>query len=466
MADRKIISTKKQLEDFIKDASERDEAKPKNGEPGLFFLKLKRGGAWRLRYTDAHRNRRTFTIADHSTSPTEASQLAAAWKEKIKRGDDPFTLKEKEAEQRREEDQVTQQRRYLQTRTFFTDIYTPALIHHAGTKAAQTTCNIIRMEFAHLFDRDMDTLTVHDVRSWENARREEGISRATLQRNYAAFKAMLSYAAGKKKGHVNDHPILQNNPLKDVHLTKPSAEERQTLSMREQELKRSRDLLSAETLKQIQEGLNALDKNKREGRRNSRAHGKPHLPDLDNVAFAHWFVPFAHVARLTGMRPGDILKLQWQNIQTSIRTRGQVLSFRPSKTKHNEKPVDVNFPIVGELLEVLTSWQAQQNNPKSGPVFPAKSGKIMNDKVYHRHWHEVKRLGGVDPDLDFYSFRHNFISDKVARGWPLLRIAKLVGHKDAGMIAEHYFHDDTDDLADLLAAIEGDTMTERKEASA
>jgi integrase len=277
---------------------------------------------------------------------------------------------------------------------------------------------------------------------------------------------MLSYAAGKKKGHVNDHPILEQNPLKDVHLTKPSADERQKLAVREMELQRSRDLLPAETLQKIQHGLDLFDESKRAGRRNSRAHGKPHLADLDGVAYAHWFVPFAHIARLTGMRPGDVIKLHWQNIQTNIRARAQVLSFRPSKTKHHEKPIDVTFPIVGELQDVLNAWHNQQGKPKSGAVFPSRSGEVMNDKAYQRHWREVKKLAGLDANLDFYSFRHNFISDKVSRGWPLLRIAKLVGHKDASMIAAHYFHDDTDDLAELLAAIEAPQPQNGQEASA
>jgi integrase len=59
-------------------------------------------------------------------------------------------------------------------------------------------------------------------------------------------------------------------------------------------------------------------------------------------------------------------------------------------------------------------------------------------------------LGGVDPDLHFYSLRHHFISALVASGAPLLAVAKLVGHKSATMIEQHYGHLAQSTAADLM----------------
>ena len=54
-------------------------------------------------------------------------------------------------------------------------------------------------------------------------------------------------------------------------------------------------------------------------------------------------------------------------------------------------------------------------------------------------------------NLDFYSFRHNFISELVARGVPVLTIAGLVGHKDGSMIAANYLRHDENDIASILS---------------
>lgn len=457
MASHSKITINK-LNKFINEADDRQQLH--SHIAGLFFIKLKKGGAWRLRYTDATGKRRTATLADHNTKPTEAEDIATEWKTQIKQGKDPLAAKEGKRQERKAQ-------KHLNTGIFFEQIYTPALIKHAGEKSAKNTTNIIRREFGHLFDRDMDKLTAQDVREWENKRKAGGATRALLQRNYAAFKAMLNYAAGKKRNHLNDHPIIPDSPLKDVTLEQMSHDERQAQNERDRELQNTRDLLPPETMAKLANGLELFDQQTRAKRRHSRKRGKPHLQCLDDVAYSHWFVPFTHIARLTGMRPGDILTIKWQDIQTSIKTRSEVLTFKPNKTKHHDNAAQVTIPITGQLADVIGAWRSQQGNPKSGFIFPSKAnGKAMNKKAYHRHWAEVKRLADVDPELHFYSFRHNLISDLVGRGVPLLRIAKLVGHKDASMIAEHYFHEDVDDLGDILAATGENWDTPKEEASA
>jgi hypothetical protein len=43
---------------------------------GFHFIKLKAGGAWRLRYTDLSSKRRTAVIADASIKPVVAAGIA------------------------------------------------------------------------------------------------------------------------------------------------------------------------------------------------------------------------------------------------------------------------------------------------------------------------------------------------------------------------------------------------------
>ena len=60
-------------------------------------------------------------------------------------------------------------------------------------------------------------------------------------------------------------------------------------------------------------------------------------------------------------------------------------------------------------------------------------------------------MGGAPEDLNFYCFRHNFISQLVLQGAPVLAIARLVGHKDGTMISRNYFHLGNQDAADIVA---------------
>lgn len=436
--------TVNKLNTFIKTAKDREQLT--TSVPGLVFMKLKGGGSWRLRYTDSAGNRRVATLADHHTKPMIAEELANEWRVKIKQGQDPLQVKES-ARQASEADQ------YSKLGIFFNEIYRPALIKHGGIKSAKNNCGIIERDFGHLFDRDMAKLNAQDIRQWENKRKASGASPGLIRRNYAAFKALLNYAAGKKRNHANDHPILSVNPLADVALSQMSHDERQSQSDRQQELQQQRDLIPPATMAALMSGLDQFDQTTREKRRSSREHGKGYLQDLSGAVYAHWFIPFMHIARLTGMRPGDILTLQWQSVQTSIKTRSEVLVFRPNKTKHHNNAIQVTIPLTGQLAAVINTWRNQQGSPSSGFMFESKvSGKAMATSAYQRHWKAVKKLAGVDENLHFYSFRHNLISELVGRGVPLLRIAKLVGHKDTSMIAEHYFHEDVSDLGEILEA--------------
>ena len=297
----------------------------------------------------------------------------------------------------------------------------------------------------------MSDITGADILNWYNARREAGIMRSTLVRDYGAFKAMLNYASRSSDG--TSPPILSDNPIKNYSLPALTIHEQDAQEQHNAELEAKRDIISYEDRHRIDIGLILYADKIRDQRRSSRRHGKPQLQNLDAVAYPHWFIPFCHIARLTGMRPADIYSLKWENIQYN-RFNGQTsLVFTPSKTRKAENSRKVKFPLAGELKQVIQAWREQQGNPESGLLFRSeRTGGKLEKKAHGTHWKQVKELGGVQADLDFYSFRHNFISELVSKGVPVLTIAGLVGHKDGSMIAANYQRHTEQDGARIIAA--------------
>jgi integrase len=408
---------------------------------GFFYLKLNGGNVWRLRYTDVTGTRRTATIADGHTKPELAARIAADWRQKLRDGIDPLGLKQQKADELRAEEQRRKAAVYLNVGVFFEQIYTPYKLAHA--RGGKQTLWIIKKYFSHLFERDMVSLTKADIKAWQIARRKKGIKRETLIRDYGAFKAMLNYAVKED--------FLVSNPIKDVTLEKKTEAERDADREHEEALNLKRDLLTAQERAQISTGVELFAEQIRAQRRSSILHGKKDLPDLDAVTYPHWFIPFCHIARLTGLRPSDIFSLRWSDIRRNFQNRGNVIDVTPNKTRHHNHPARIEFPIVGELVEVLDKLREQQGSPQSGLLFPSgRTTSSMERKSYLNHWRVVKELAGIRPDIDFYSFRHNFISGLVQRGIPILKIAYLVGHKDGAMIARNYCHHDMDDLAGIV----------------
>lgn len=429
---------------------------------GFFYLKLSSGGTWRLRYTDLLGKRRTATIADANIKPNQAAQEAISWKAKLRDGIDPLSHKEELAQIQREEEQLKAANVYLTVGAFFDAIYSPHKLDNYRYGAG--TLKVIKHNFEHLFNRDMDKLNSADILQWYNKRRAKGIKRSTLVRDFGAFKAMLNYAAQPLKG-VSE-PILKVNPIKSLTLPALTIKEQDELEAHNEKLSHQRDIFSSEVKQQIHKGLTLYADKLKEQRRSSIAHGKSHLVNLDNLNYPHWFIPFCHIARLTGMRPADIYNLKWENLLFNQFNDQTTLTFTPSKTKKAENSRKVKFPVTGELKFVFDSWAAQQEQAKHGLIFKSdRTNKSLERKAHLRHWKHVKALGGVPESLDFYSFRHNFISELVARGVPVLTIAGLVGHKDGSMIAANYLRHDEQDMASHLMSLEkswNDTNKEKK----
>ncbi|WP_339857967.1 tyrosine-type recombinase/integrase [Pseudohongiella acticola] len=439
--------------------------------PGLFAIKLKTGLSWRYRYRDIDGKRVVDTIAGGGTKPEQAAAIAEEIRAQLKKSISPRLEKARRDQEEAELKAKAQANEFQTLGAFLAEIYIPHLNKRAGAPKAEwknkshpTTQNI-KSNFAHLFDYSMNSVTPAHIRQWETDRSD--IKRPTKARALAALKGMLSYAAGKKKGDPNPAPVIDANPLQGVTLSPETAAEREAEAIASEGQDQARQLLTASDVKKVRKGLELLGKKIRTQRERSRKHGKPELPSLLSVKYPHWFIPFCEIARLTGMRPGDIARLRWTNIVTLARIKGDALKFKPHKTLHHANPIEVTFPITGELEQVLTDWRKQNGDPKTGLVFPSKRIDTHMDKnAYQRHWIEVKKLGDLPAELQFYSFRHSFISDRVNAGWPLLRLAKLVGHKTTDMIAHNYFRDDLEELAGALREMDRRTQRATREASA
>ncbi|SDB02744.1 Site-specific recombinase XerD [Pseudidiomarina indica] len=435
---------------FAKTASERQQLSCKVIK-GFHLLRLKCVSSWRYRYTDAAGKRKTLTIGEYpALKPQEAAQIALEWRVGITKGEaDPIAKRQAIAAQKRAQEQLQAQRENLKLGRFF-EHYSKVL------KDSPDVLGKISLAFSFLFERDMDMITPHDIDKWYQEKREAGLKRSTLVGYFGALKAMLNYAAGTKKGQSNHEPVLTVNPLAGYTLPQLTKEERKALRQEDNKMMAMRDIFSPEVKAAILKGLDSYAEELRAKRRRSlRLAKNQHLPSLDDVAFPHWFIPFTQIAMMTGMRPGDIYALRWENLDHNPFNGKYTLIYTPKKTEHKgDDPIKVIFNLGTQhpLIDTLTTWRKQQGNPKTGLIFPSErvSGE-MDRKAHLKHWKHVKELGGVPDGLQFYSFRHNFISDLVRKGKSPELIRKLVGHADTSMITKNYMRTDDHDMEALTA---------------
>lgn len=151
----------------------------------------------------------------------------------------------------------------------------------------------------------------------------------------------------------------------------------------------------------------------------------------------HWFYTFTLLALHTGLRPGDLLSLTWQELNVNFKRLVKV----PEKTRHHSNPTKIIMDLTEQTIADIKPWWELQGKPNAGLVFKSpRTGLRISRGGYRKAWSKMKNQAGLDEKLDFYALRHDFISRLVAAGVPLLTVARLAGHKSAKMIEQHYGH--------------------------
>lgn len=398
--------------------------------PGFHLIKLAKGGAWRYRYTDTTGKRRAVTIGKYPLlTPDAAAQEVRKW---IKDEADPLRDKQEKAAQRLTATQIAERR---VMRAYLEGGYADHMAAW-GYRAAKDASNRLHKHFDHLMTSDMAQIKKADIDEWVREARKS-VTHTTIVRVLGILQTMLNQA-------VRDE-VLESNPLTDYEL--PAKRQEEVEREASDPGKAKRRAMSDDEQAAILRGLELLAEETRAQRRNSRAHGKPDLPDFDNMPHPHWFIPFCLLALHTGLAPSDLYPLTWEQLNVHF---GMIQKPR-HKTLHlmrrgSAQPAQLNIRMNTEIQQVMKDWHRDHlaaigTKDGKGLVFPSARGARQRDSKSHLpHWERVKALGGVTDDLDFYGLRHNFISRLVMAGVPLLVVAKLVGHKSAAMIERHYHH--------------------------
>ncbi len=395
--------------------------------PGFHLFKRERGCAWRYRYTNAEGKRKVHTFGKYpGMIPNEAAAIALEWYQ-----EDADPQAEKAARRQERQQAFTDSNRRV-LRTYLEGDYSR---HMETWKPRNASDNKLRFKnrFPEFLDRDMTSLSKHDINEWQTRMEKRGLAHSSVRRSYAALKALLNQA-------VSDD-LIDANPLAGHRLrgAPHTEQERQKVDPEKQQ----RRLLTAKEMQGILTGLDLFAEEVREQRRNSRKHGKPNLPDLDAVAYPHWFIPFCNLALATGWRPGDLYTLEWGHVDLKFKKRlyKEAEKSRALAARRNRHATVLDTPLPQSTLDMLKKWHHQQGKPDTGLVFPSpRTGGQLDAQAHRKPWESVKEHGKLPEELVFYSLRHHAISAMVAAGVPLLTVARLVGHRDTAMIEKHYGH--------------------------
>ena len=136
---------------------------------------------------------------------------------------------------------------------------------------------------------------------------------------------------------------------------------------------------------------------------------------------------FVMMALTTGARAGELLQLEWHDIDF---IRGTAILLN---TKNGERR---SIPVCGEVGELLKKRRG------IGLVFPSKSGNAVFE--YSKPFTKAVQAAGI-ASFRFHDCRHTAASYLAQNGWNELAIADVLGHKTLAMVKRysHLIKEDT-----------------------
>lgn len=145
--------------------------------------------------------------------------------------------------------------------------------------------------------------------------------------------------------------------------------------------------------------------------------------------------PMILFAAYTGLRPGELYGLEWDDIDLAAGVVTVNRQFN-QRTRVVTPPKWGSARTVPLLPQAATAFDRVARTPAPW-VFSTPQGKRFSGRVQSYYWRPVRNR--LDAGWDFYCLRHAFGTHLAHMGVDAYSIAKVMGHSDGGQTAlRHY----------------------------
>ncbi len=183
-------------------------------------------------------------------------------------------------------------------------------------------------------------------------------------------------------------------------------------------------------------------------------------PDEVRVLLKHADEPWRvllHMAIATGLRQGELLGLQWCDIdwnsqQVHVRQQFSKGRFSELKTRRSRRRV----PLTDDLIAELKCWRLACPKGERDLVFPHISGGPLDHGILLRSGFYPALRRAKLRRIRFHDLRHTFASLLIAANVHPKRMQALMGHSTIRTTLDTYGHlmrDHDDHTAEKLAAL-------------
>ena len=186
----------------------------------------------------------------------------------------------------------------------------------------------------------------------------------------------------------------------------------------------------------------------------------------------HTLFPIIRLALDAGMRRGELLGLQWGDIDLDAvpptlrversveETKAGGLRLKPPKTKRGRRSISLPPETVAMLRELKVEQMQIRLAVGLGKlegttlVFGTIEGGLRSPRAVSRAWRRFVVSKGL-PKLQFHALRHTHVSILIRKGVDILTISRRIGHSKPSVTLDVYGHLLGGADAAAAAALEG-----------
>ncbi|WP_342945632.1 site-specific integrase [Paraburkholderia ferrariae] len=278
---------------------------------------------------------------------------------------------------------------------------------------------LVKSSFPEFLDRALDEITPWTLEQWKSRVAKTGVKPKTIANKLHALQGLLRVATDAE--HLSDNPAkkVKRNGKADVVVRYLSADERARLYA----------------------AMEAREEANRDARHRTIAHRRMRKltppPSLRNVRYTDHLQPLVVCALNSGLRKGELLALEWSDIDLDLRT----IHVRRGTTKDDERR---DVPVTDELFECFTAWRPLAH--KTFVFGNPETDAPLTD--FGNAWEALLEAAEIT-GFRFHDCRHDYASRLVVAGVDLNRVRALLGHSDIKTVLR-YAHLAPDHLHDAI----------------
>ena len=203
--------------------------------------------------------------------------------------------------------------------------------------------------------------------------------------------------------------------------------------------------------------------------------------ELLDAIYAKADHPFDVIIQLilyTGMRRGEALGLEWEDIDLAhnVITVRHTLQYLPEKGVFEEETKNTSsmrsIKVGQDLIDILNDFKEWQDHEReeagefrteSRKIFTAKDGRPINPGTVTSWFHNFIQSNNL-PQISIHGLRHTNASIMISSGVPITTTAKRLGHSTSATTSKIYAHAIASADAAAASAIQAIIPLKRKRA--